>query len=124
MTSQQLVNDFIRSVVRKDLDAALALVADDIEYDNVPMGKVFGPQGVRSVLEPFIAGASEIDWVVHREASSGEIVFNERTDRFHIGGRWLEIPVVGVWQVRGGKIALWRDYFDMPTFTAQMTPSA
>ena len=120
MSAEEIVTSFIHAVERKDFAGALALVSDDVEYDNVPMSKVYGPEGIRSVLEPFLAGADEIEWVVHRQVSNATTVMNERTDRFHIAGRWLEVPVVGVWEIRNGKIALWRDYFDMQTMTAQM----
>jgi limonene-1,2-epoxide hydrolase len=34
--------------------------------------------------------------------------------------RWVEIPLVGVFVVMGGRIVLWRDYFDDATFRAQL----
>lgn len=47
-------------------------------------------------------------------------MFNERLDRFRIGGGWLELPVAGVFEVDGdGAITLWRDYFDMGTYQRQ-----
>jgi limonene-1,2-epoxide hydrolase len=48
-------------------------------------------------------------------------VMNERTDRFQMGDRWIEIPVAGVWELRDGQIALWRDYFDMGQFNEQLS---
>src|SRR6476661_7280149 len=120
MTSLETVHAFIAAIEAKDLDKALTLVTDDIEYDNVPMPTANGVEEVRAFLGPFIDGAAEIDWVIHREASVGDIVMNERTDRFLLGERWIEIPVAGVWELRDGKIALWRDYFDIGQFNAQM----
>ncbi|NJO13199.1 MAG: SnoaL-like domain-containing protein, partial [Gammaproteobacteria bacterium] len=86
-------------------------------YDNVPMAKVHGPGGIRATLEPFLAGCTGVEWVVHREAATGDVVMNERTDRFEMGGRWIELGVAGVFVVRDGRIALWRDYFDLATYT-------
>ena len=120
MTSLETVHAFIAAIEAKDLDTALNLVTDDIEYDNVPMPTANGVEEVRAFLGPFIDGASEIEWVIHREASVGNIVMNERTDRFLLGERWIEIPVAGVWELRDGKIALWRDYFDIGQFNAQL----
>jgi len=120
MTSLETVHAFIAAIEAKDLDTALTLVTDDIEYDNVPMPTANGVDEVRAFLGPFIDGASKIEWVIHREAAVGNIVMNERTDRFLLGERWIEIPVAGVWELRDGKIALWRDYFDMGQFNAQM----
>jgi limonene-1,2-epoxide hydrolase len=120
MTPLAIVNAFIAGCEQMDLDTALELVADDVEYHNMPIDPVFGPDGIRQVLTMFMGGATEVEWVVHREACVGNVVFNERTDRFLIDGRWVELPVVGVWDVRDGKITRWRDYFDLATVMNQM----
>ena len=78
----------------------------------------------RETLEALLAMGSESEWVVHREVCEGSVVMNERTDRFHVQGRWLELPVAGVFVVQDGKIALWRDYFDLETIMKQMAPPA
>lgn len=120
MTLDELVRHFIALIEKKDLAGACALLSDDCEYDNVPMNKVFGPQAVNDTLAPFMAGASEIDWVIVRQAASGDttngVVLNERVDRFKMGEKWIEIPLAGVFEVKNGKIALWRDYFDLAMF--------
>jgi limonene-1,2-epoxide hydrolase len=41
---------------------------------------------------------------------------NERTDRLKMNGSWVELPVMGVYEFRDGKISAWRDYFDMGPF--------
>ena len=119
MSPLETVNEFLARICRFDLDGACELVTDDVEYDNVPMGKQFGPQGIKDLLGPMVAGMDAVDWVVHREAAAGNVVMNERTDRFQVGGRWIELPVCGVFELTDdGRIALWRDYFDMATFTS------
>ena len=120
MTPAEVIDALLAACVRRDLDAVCALVTDDIEYDNVPMGKVFGPEGVRSVLSGGVMQeASEIDWVVHRQVSQGDIVMNERTDRFLVDGTWYEIPIGAVFEVRDGRVSLWRDYFDLEMYRKQ-----
>ena len=57
-----------------------------------------------------------------REVASGDTVMNERTDRFLQNGRWLELPVAGIFVVRDGRIAIWHDYFDLDTIMKQMSP--
>jgi limonene-1,2-epoxide hydrolase len=114
-----VVNEFIGAIERRDLDAAVALMTDDVVYDNVPMAAITGRDQVRAILGPFVEGASAVEFVVFRQAESAGLVMNERLDRFEIGGKWLEIPVAGVFEVADGKIALWRDYFDLATFTGQ-----
>jgi len=34
---------------------------------------------------------------------------NERTDRFLLKGEWFDLPVAGVFELRDGRIALWRE---------------
>jgi limonene-1,2-epoxide hydrolase len=37
-----------------------------------------------------------------------------------MGPKKIELPVAGVFEIRGGKISAWRDYFDLTSFTKQM----
>ena len=121
MTPEQTVDEFIARICAKDLDAACELVSDDLEYDNVPMGKNIGPDGLKGFLAPLVDGVDEVQFVVHRQVAAGNLVLNERTDRFKVGDAWMDLPVAGIFEVDGeGRIVLWRDYFDMPTLTEQM----
>lgn len=121
MSPDETVTAFMQAVQAKDLDAAMALAAADIEYDNVPMETAYGAEATRTMLESFVGMSEEIDWVVHHQVAAGDIVMNERTDRFRSGERWLEIPVAGVWRVEDGLITLWRDYFDLEGLMKQMS---
>ncbi len=121
MTPEETVDRFIALLCAKDLDAACELVTEGCEYDNVPLGRQFGPQGIKELLGPMVAGIDEVAFVVHRQVASGPIVMNERTDRFRLGERWLDLPVTGVFEVTDdGRISLWRDYFDAATFNEQL----
>jgi limonene-1,2-epoxide hydrolase len=121
MSAEDIVDEFMARIVRMDLDGACELVSDEIEYDNVPMGKVYGPDGIKGFLGPMVEALDEVDWVIHRQTASDSLVLNERTDRFGKDGKWMELPVAGVFEVRDGRITLWRDYFDMTTMTEQLT---
>lgn len=116
----EVVAAFLAAIERKDLDAALQLVTHDVVYDNVPIGKVFGPEGIRSVLARPLSTSERIEWVVHHQVSEGPRVMNARLDRFLVSGRWVEVPVAGLFVVRDGRIALWRDYFDLASYRAQL----
>ncbi len=120
MTPEQTVDEFIRRVVALDLDGACELVSDDLEYDNVPVGKNHGPEGLKSFLSMMVSGVAEVEFITHRQIAVGNVVTNERTDRFRIGDSWIDLPVAGVFVVDDGKISLWRDYFDMATYTNQI----
>jgi limonene-1,2-epoxide hydrolase len=125
-TPEELVNDFIAALVARDLEGAAAMVTDDFEYDNVPMGKAFGPQALTETLNGFFGMCTGIDWKILRQASSGDLtkgtVLNERDDRVEIHGRWTTLPVAGVFEIENGKLTLWRDYFDRQAIIDVMTP--
>lgn len=114
-TPAETVAAFLDAMARKDYDAGLVYVADDCLYENLPMGQATGPAGVRAVLEPFFAPVLENDLKVLRQAAEGPLVFLERLDRHRLADRWVELPVTGVFEVRDGKIAVWREYFDLAT---------
>lgn len=124
MTPLETVRAFMKAAAARDYDTALALLAEDIEYQNMPLPAVHGRQAVKDTLETLMALTTEAEWVVHRELADGDLVMNERTDRFLMQGRWAELPVAGVFVVQSGRITLWRDYFDLPTITNAMTAPA
>ncbi|MEY2939649.1 MAG: limonene-1,2-epoxide hydrolase family protein [Ilumatobacteraceae bacterium] len=117
----EFVTRFIENIEQFHFSDAMAMVADDCEYDNVPITKVFGREAMTQILSDFIAAATKVEWLIHHQVSSGDmnhgVVMNERTDRFEIDGRWIEIDIAGLFVVSDGKIALWRDYFDRESFT-------
>lgn len=125
-TPEELVNEFIAALVARDLDGAAAMVTEDFEYDNVPMGKSFGPKALTETLSGFFGMCTGIDWQILRQTSSGDlthgVVLNERDDRVEIHGRWTTLPVAGVFEIKNGKLTLWRDYFDKQTIIDVMTP--
>jgi len=116
----ETVRQFLSAMERLDYDAGLALVAPGCTYINPPpLGAVEGPAGIRAVLEPFFAPTLENDFQILREASAGAVVFLERLDRHRLADKWVELPVTGVFEVHGGKITYWRDYFDAATILSQ-----
>jgi limonene-1,2-epoxide hydrolase len=127
-TPDQVVRSFISLLVARDIETAATMVSTDFEYDNVPMGRAFGPQGLRDTLTGFFGMCTGIDWEIIRQTSTGSAqhgtVLNEREDRFEIHGRWVTLPVAGIFEIRDGLITLWRDYFDKATLLDAMTPPA
>ena len=122
-----IVTQFIILIEARRVPDALMLLSAECEYDNVPIGKVTGPEQVGAILGPFVGRYDEVDWVVHHQVASGTadegVVMNERTDRFRSGDRWVELPVMGLFLVRQGKIDLWRDYFDLATLQRASQPA-
>ncbi len=116
-----LILEFIHAWSRNDTDELMDYFAADCIYHNIPIEAVTGTEAIRTTIEGFAGMAQEIEWVVHQIAENeAGVVLTERTDRFHVGGKWVELPVMGTFEVHDGKITAWRDYFDMNQFTQQM----
>lgn len=111
----EVVEAFFAAMAKLDYATALALVSDDCEYTNVPISTVHGPAGIRSVLEPFFAPTLENEFVLKTILADGDRVFVERLDRHRLPKGWVELPVAGVLEMRGGRIVAWREYFDLAT---------
>ena len=126
MTADQdpgaVVAAFLAAASQRDYDAAWALVTDDVEYQNMMLPAVHGKEALRDTLEGLLALCSASEWVTHRQLTAGDTVMNERTDRFRLGEDWVDLPVAGVFVVREGRVALWRDYFDLQTVMTAAFP--
>jgi len=68
----------------------------------------------------FVSPDNPAEFKVVRQVAAGNLVMNERLDRMTMDDKLIEIPVVGVWEIQGDKITLWRDYFDMGMVNNQM----
>jgi limonene-1,2-epoxide hydrolase len=120
--AQGVVTSLIEAFNANDLDAIIGHFADAAVYHNIPTDPVTGPDAIREVLNGFLGMSTEVDWhVLNIMANDAGVVLTERIDRFHINGKWLELPVMGVFEVAGDKITAWRDYFDMNQFTSQLS---
>jgi limonene-1,2-epoxide hydrolase len=116
-----VVLEFIKAWNTRDLERILSFLAPDCVYHNIPTDPVTGTEAIRGVLQGLVGMAAEIEWIVHSVAESADgRVLTERNDRFRLGEKWIDLPVMGTFEVTGGKISAWRDYFDMAQFTSQM----
>jgi limonene-1,2-epoxide hydrolase len=120
MSALETVNAFLVAAAKRDYDTALPLLTDDVEYQNMPIAPVKGRAAVKEQLEMLLAMGTDSEWKVLREVAAGDTVMNERVDRFEINGQWADLPVMGVFVLRDGLIAEWRDYFDLQTIMGQL----
>jgi limonene-1,2-epoxide hydrolase len=119
MSNTEVVMAFIDAWNRMDWDAVVDAFTDDVVYHNIPMEKLEG----KAAASAFITGMQpeSVSWQVISIAENGDKVLTERLDEFVLAnGKQLSIPVMGTFEIRDGRIAAWRDYFDLGTFTRQM----
>ncbi|UQX10168.1 limonene-1,2-epoxide hydrolase family protein [Candidatus Mycobacterium methanotrophicum] len=116
MTGQTLehtrtVERFLYALQDANLDAAGALLAEDLVYQNVGLPAIHGRSRTIKLFSS-LGGAGAFEAKIHRIAADGAAVLTERTDALIFGPLRLQFWVCGVFEVHDGQITLWRDYFD------------
>jgi limonene-1,2-epoxide hydrolase len=119
-TPIEVVRRFCAVWSNVDPDDIAEFFTDDAVYHNIPMDPLTGRDTIKSFIAGFAGGAEQIDFRVRNIVADGDVVLTERVDVFVMPNGKVELPVMGTFEVRDGKIAAWRDYFDMNQFMDQM----
>jgi limonene-1,2-epoxide hydrolase len=120
VSNTQIVKDFIAAWNENDIDKACDMMAEDIFYHNVPMAPITGREASRAMLKG-MGEMESVNWELLAIAENGEVVMTERIDGFTFkGGKKIALPLMGIFRIRNGKIAEWKDYFDLGDFQRQM----
>jgi limonene-1,2-epoxide hydrolase len=109
---EQVVQEFLLALEANDVDRALALLADDVEYTNVSLPTIRGRARIDRIFRPLqrIGGTFRVHF--HTIATDGSTVLTERTDALGLGPVEQRFWVYGRFEVDNGLITLWRDSFD------------
>ncbi len=118
--NEKVVNDFCKTWSTLNIDKVMEFFADDAVYHNIPLKPARGKAEIRKTIDGFMPGTTVVEFKILNSACAGAVVFNERVDSFVVNGKHISIPVTGVFELSGGKIKAWRDYFDLPTYVNQL----
>ncbi|HJU12281.1 MAG TPA: limonene-1,2-epoxide hydrolase family protein [Candidatus Binataceae bacterium] len=121
---EKVVNDLFTAWGRLNLDEIMSHFDENGVWDNVPMNNpAKGKAAVREMTQGFLKDTASFDVKILKSAHQGNLVLNERVDTIRMkNGKTAAIPVAGVFELNdAGKIVSWRDYFDLGTFTKQMS---
>ena len=109
----RIVEGFLYALQDKDWDTMAAAMDENIVYHNVGLPIINGRRRALKFLRQGLERPSAAFEVkIHRIAVEGSSVLTERTDVLVFGPFRMQFWVCGVFEVRNGKITLWRDYFD------------
>src|SRR5262249_11131663 len=117
---ETIVREFCAAWDRRDVEEILPGSARRPPSHTRRLEPGRGPAAIREVLNVFVPPASRIHFEVRAIVSRGDLVFTERVDHFTVAGKEVALPVAGVFELRDGKIAAWRDYFDMGSYQRQI----
>lgn len=103
-----------------DWDALEGHFAEDVVYHNIPMAPLNGKAQAMEMIRGM--QPQSVDWEVLNIAENGNVVLTERVDNFVMAdGKHLSLPVMGTMELSEGKITAWRDYFDLASFSNQIS---
>jgi limonene-1,2-epoxide hydrolase len=118
--NEKIIRDFIAAWSRLDPAELIAYFTEDGVYHNMPGPPVAGRANVEKLVRGFLGAWTETRWEILNLLCEGDVVIAERVDRTKAGAKAVDLPCCGVFLMRGGRIAVWRDYFDMGTYLKAM----
>jgi limonene-1,2-epoxide hydrolase len=96
------------------------LFAEDGVLHSMMIEPVVGRKAIDARISAMGANISEITLHIKNIGRIGDAVFIERVDSFTYNGHKGEVPVVGVLEVEGDKVKIWREYYDRAELIAAM----
>jgi limonene-1,2-epoxide hydrolase len=118
-----LVESFFAAFQALDVEKALSLMAENVVYQNVPFPADHGKAAVTRTLKGFGRFMTGFDVKMRNIAARDGVVLTERVDTLKGPLVHLELWVCGTFEVKDGRITLWRDYFDLASATTQLLTS-
>ena len=116
-----VVKQFVEAWSRLDVEELVSFFAQDGIYHNMPTGPVQGHEALGKFITGFSANWQSTQWELLNIVGDGNIVIAERLDKTRIADNAVDLPCTGVFEMESGKIKVWRDYFDLATYTKAIT---
>jgi limonene-1,2-epoxide hydrolase len=125
--NEKVVTGLLDAWSRLDFAAAIKLAADSFVYQPDPSAKlIHGKDAVLATWQSYLKFMKSYEYKVLHMLSSGNLVMMERIEWIGTRRGRTEIPIMGVWELNGGKLTAWRDYFDprvaLPPAPAESKP--
>jgi len=121
--NESIIREFVAAWSNLDAEELATYFTDDGVYYNMPTQPVSGRENIKAFISNFIAPWETTDWEILNIMSEGDIVMVERVDRTVAAGNKIDLPCFGIFEMESGKIKVWRDYFDLATYTGALTGS-
>jgi limonene-1,2-epoxide hydrolase len=119
-----LVRAFMEAWECRDAEFMIDCFTDDAVYHSMPLTPIVGKAAITEWVRGF-TGVPPGCLEVHHQVASADVVMNERTDHITLNGRPVTLPIAGVFEMRDGRIAAWREYFDLaPAREAYSSPTS
>lgn len=111
----QVVESLFQALTVDDVDAAIALLTDDVAWLNTGAPTIRGRR-VRSALRAMPKARIKFSCVIDVLEDEGDTVRFDRTDTLRLGPLRSDFYVRGRFDIRDGKVARWDDRFSPREF--------
>lgn len=119
--NETVIREFIAAWSNLDPQELASYFTEDGTYNNMPSTSVSGRENVQNFITGFSRPWESTDWEIINLLAAGDIVMVERLDKTVVNGKAVNLPCFGIFEMENGKIKVWRDYFDLPTYTNALT---
>ncbi len=124
-TNAEIVERFLTALQDADLDGAMALLADDVVWINVSLPAVRGKRAVERICRWSLQAGGGFRVHFHAIAEdAGGVVLTDRADALTLGRFDQRFWVYGRFELRDGRITVWRDAFDWRDLTVSLARAA
>lgn len=122
--SVALIRQFLEACVDADADQFASYFTEDAVWWNAPWSPITGREAIGEALRRGAERMTALPWEVRHIVADGDVVLTERVDHFAVGETRISVPCMGAFELRDGKIAAWRDYWDLRQFERQLPPAS
>ncbi|MDP6652621.1 MAG: limonene-1,2-epoxide hydrolase family protein [Gammaproteobacteria bacterium] len=119
--NESIVREFIAAWSNLDPVELASYFTEDGTYHNMPSGATTGRDNIQQFIAGFSRSWESTDWEIISLVADGDMVIVERLDKTVVAGSPVNLPCVGIYEMENGKIKMWRDYFDLATYTNALT---
>ena len=107
-----LVRSFSAAWEHRDTEFILECLTEDAVNHGMPLTPIEGKGAVAAWVRGF-AGKPPGRLAVRHHVATRDVVMNERADVITLNGRTVTLLICAVFEMDGGRIAAWREYFDL-----------
>ena len=120
--NETIIREFVAAWSNLDADELATYFTEDGTYYNMPTQPISGRENVRDFIANFMRPWESTEWEILNLLVEGDIVMVERVDHTVALGNNIDLPCLGYFLMEDDKIKMWRDYFDLATYTSALSP--
>jgi len=121
----EIIHRFFDALERLDLDAVSEFFTEDGIYHDIPVptDPTVGREGIRKKLELVANATDRLEMQLSSVIGEGDTVMTERVEIWHFPtGERPRLPVMSIFEMKDGRIAAWREYWDLNMLMSQLPP--